>query len=158
MVGQYDIDKWTVGKEFNMKVGKNMTKVTMELSRNLGSIFMVTYLPTILMNMINQATNYISGEDKYSMIYTINITCMMVLASIYLSVSASLPTTSDIKPVAVWLIFNLGYPFITILVNVILQVLEFSFDNLFIKFYAQGLERSNTKEVRTEQKKKIQKE
>ena len=36
--------------------------------------------------------------------------------------SASLPTTSDIKPVAVWLIFNLAYPFIIILVNVILQV------------------------------------
>ena len=93
------------------------------LSRKFLSIFMVTYLPTILMNMINQATNYISGEDKYSMIYTINITCMMVLASIYLSVSASLPVTVDIKPVKVWMIFNLAYPFITMLVNVILQVL-----------------------------------
>ena len=151
MVGQYDIDKWTVGKEFNMKVGKNMTKVTMELSRNLGSIFMVTYLPTILMNMINQATNYISGEDKYSMIYTINITCMMVLASIYLSVSASLPVTSDIKPVAVWLIFNLSYPFITILVNVLLQVeLSFHFNNYFIKksFY-QDLEKKRRSQQRT---------
>ena len=86
---------------------------------------MVTYLPTILMNTINQATNYITGDTKYDMIYTINITCMMVLASIYLSVSASLPVTSDIKPVAVWLIFNLSYPFITILVNVLLQVTLF---------------------------------
>ena len=83
---------------------------------------MVTYLPTILMNMINQATNYIRGADKYGMIYATNITCMMVLASVYLSVSASLPTTSDIKPVEVWLIFNLAYPFLTILVNVLLQV------------------------------------
>ena len=47
---------------------------------------------------------------------------MMVLASVYLSVSASLPTTSVIKPVEVWLIFNLAYPFLTILVNVLLQV------------------------------------
>ena len=83
---------------------------------------MVTYLPTILMNMINQATNYIRGADKYGMIYATNITCMMVLASVYLSVSASLPYTSDIKPVEVWLIFNLAYPFLTILVNVLLQV------------------------------------
>ena len=36
---------------------------------------MVTYLPTILMNIINQATNYITGDDKYSLVYTINITC-----------------------------------------------------------------------------------
>ena len=88
---------------------------------------MVTYLPTIMMNMINQATNYIrmsSTDDKYSMIYAINITCMMVLASIYLSVSASLPTTSDIKPVEVWLLFNLAYPLIVMLTNIVLQVCE----------------------------------
>ena len=62
------------------------------------------------MNLINQATNYIRGADKYSMIYKINTICMMVLASIYLSVSASLPTTSDIKSVQVWLLFNLAFP------------------------------------------------
>ena len=65
----------------------------------------------IRMNLINQATNYITGEDKYSMIYTINITCMMVLASVYLSVSASLPTTSDIKPIEIWLQFLRIYVF-----------------------------------------------
>ena len=85
---------------------------------------MVTYLPTILMNMINQATNYISGEDKYSMIYATNITCMMVLASVYLSVSASLPYTSDIKPVEVWLLFNSTYPLLVMLTNIVLQVLQ----------------------------------
>ena len=85
---------------------------------------MVTYLPTILMNMINQAINYIRGADKYGMIYAINITCMMVLASVYLSVSASLPPTSDIKPVEVWLLFNLAYPLIVMLTNIVLQVCE----------------------------------
>ena len=81
----------------------------------------MTYLPTVLMNMINQATNYITTEDKYSLILQINITCMMVLASVYLSVSASLPTTSGIKPVEVWLLVNLGYPFLVILVNIAQQ-------------------------------------
>ena len=32
--------------------------------RNFLSIFMVTYLPTILMNVINQATNYITTDTK----------------------------------------------------------------------------------------------
>ena len=99
-----------------------MTRITMTLSRKIDSVFMVTYLPTILMNMINQATNYITGDTKYDMIYTINITCMMVLASVYLSVSASLPSTSDIKPVEVWLLFNLAYPVLVILTNVLTQV------------------------------------
>ena len=83
---------------------------------------MVTYLPTILMNIINQATNYITGDDKYSMIITVNITCMVVLASVYLAVSSSLPSTANIKPVEVWLLFNLAYPVLVIIVNVLLQV------------------------------------
>ena len=83
---------------------------------------MVTYLPTILMNMINQATCYITTEDKYSLIITVNITCMMVLASVYLSVSASLPSTSDIKPVELWLLVNLAFPGLVILLQVALQV------------------------------------
>ena len=106
----------------------NEIEVSMMFKIDLMSIFMVTYLPTILMNMINQATNYITGNDKYSLIYTINITCMMVLTSIYLSVSASLPNTSDIKPIEVWLLFNLAFPFVNILINVILQVNQISVD------------------------------
>ena len=70
----------------------------------------------------DQATNYISGDSKYDLIITVNITSMMVLASIYLSVSTSLPSTPNIKPVEIWLLFNLGYPFLNILVNIILQV------------------------------------
>ena len=83
---------------------------------------MVTYLPTILINIINQLTNYINGDSKYDLIITVNITSMMVLASIYLSVSASLPSTAAMKPVEVWLLFNLAYPFLVIFVNIILQV------------------------------------
>ena len=76
------------------------------------------------------------------MIYTINITSMMVLVSIYLSVSTSLPrsahypvtnfftlflpisilSTDTIKPVEKWLLFNLGYPFLVIISNIIDQV------------------------------------
>ena len=56
------------------------------------------------------------------MIYTVNITSMMVLASIYLSVSNSLPSTDTIKPIEWWLLFNLGYPFVVIISNIIDQV------------------------------------
>ena len=87
------------------------------------SIFMVTYLPTILMNIINQATNYLSGDSKYDLVITVNITSMMVLASIYLSVSTSLPSTPNIKPVETWLLTNLAYPFLVILVNIVLQAI-----------------------------------
>ena len=71
------------------------------------------------------------------MIYSINITCMMVLASVYLSVSASLPSTANIKPVEIWLLFNLTWPFLIIVANIIIQVTERRFLTIFdVFFYA----------------------
>ena len=66
--------------------------------------------------------NYLTGDSRHVLIITVNITSMMVLASIYLSVSASLRKTQDIKPVEVWLLFNLAYPFLVILVNIAINV------------------------------------
>ena len=68
-------------------------RVSLHLELDISSIFLVTFLPTILMNIINQATNYITGENKYELVITVNITCMMVLTSVYLSVANSLPAT-----------------------------------------------------------------
>ena len=94
---------------------------------------MVTYLPTILINIINQATNFIRIKDRYEVIFTVNITCMMVLASVYLSVSNSLPSTPVIKPVEVWLLYNLSYPFFVIIINVVLQA-NLKIDSCFYIF------------------------
>ena len=43
-------------------------RVSVILSRDLVSVFMVTYLPTFLMNIINQATNFIVCENRVRMI------------------------------------------------------------------------------------------
>ena len=122
-ISQYEIVNWDYAIK-NMSGSKelNVLSLTVNLKYRFFSIFMVTYLPTILINIINQATNYITGDSKFDLIITVNITSMMVLASIYLSVSTSLPNTQSIKPVEEWLLFNLAYPFLVILVNVILQV------------------------------------
>ena len=113
-IGQYDVKEW------KLTGGNNSLKCTVYLGRNIASIFMVTYLPTILMNLVNQATNY--SRDSYDLVITVNITCMMVLASVYISVSNSLPVTAAIKNIEIWLLFNLAYPVLVIVVNIILQV------------------------------------
>ena len=128
-VGRYDVQRWTIKSgavgpiENTFTVERSLGLLyTVHLSRDLGNILLVTYLPTLLMNIINQATNYISSPDKYDLIITVNITCMMVLASIFLAVSTSLPTTSEIKPVEVWLLFSLIYPVLVIVLNILIQV------------------------------------
>ena len=91
-------------------------------SRQISNILLVTYLPTILMNIINQATNYFVGDEFFGDVIAVNITSMMVLASIYIAVSASLPATSSIKYVEIWLLFSLIYPFLVILINTFIHV------------------------------------
>ena len=132
-VGRYKI-KGTKMERFDSHLRRHMT-VTIFLSRSIVSILLVTYVPTALMNIINQAINYIQVEEKHDLIITVNITCMMVLASVYLSVSTSLPNTQSIKPVEIWLLFNLAYPFLVIIANIIKQVALYNislFDLIFL--------------------------
>ena len=68
--GQYLVEKWTIQSEIE---DEKLVAIVLVLSRRFFSIFMVTYLPTILMNIINMATNYISGDTKYDLIFTINM-------------------------------------------------------------------------------------
>ena len=102
------------------------------MHRNPTNIFLVTYLPTVLMNIINQAVVYLASDSSQDLIITVNITCMMVLTSVYLSVSSSLPLTPNIKPVEIWLLFNLFYPFFVIITNVVMQVNCMSVDLFLI--------------------------
>ena len=96
--------------------------IEVELGRDFTSIFTVTYLPTILMNIINQATNYLDNAEHLELIITVNITSLMVLSALYISVSNSLPATSDIKHVDIWLLFSLFIPFCFVLLNILIYV------------------------------------
>ena len=64
-IGQYNVEDWEI--ETNEK---NMVVVSFFLERNLGRIFTVTYLPTSLMNILNQAVVYIKMENKHDLIIT----------------------------------------------------------------------------------------
>ena len=96
--------------------------IEVELGRDFTSIFTITYLPTILMNIINQATNYLDNAEHLELIITVNITSLMVLSALYISVSNSLPATSDIKHVDIWLLFSLFIPFCFVLLNILMYV------------------------------------
>ena len=69
------------------------------------------------------ASFYLTTEDRHQMVINVNITCLLALASVYLAVATSLPSTPDTKPVEIFLIYNLVYPFLTILLAVAIQVM-----------------------------------
>ena len=63
-----------------------------------------------------------------------NLTSMLVLVTMFISVSNNLPKTSYMKMIDVWLLFNLLYPFVIVLVHTRMDSLrenedEGEFDN-----------------------------
>ena len=70
---QYRIKKWEFQSELLQDARLETIRVSLHLELDISSIFLVTYLPTILMNIINQATNYITGENKYELVITVNM-------------------------------------------------------------------------------------
>ena len=63
-VGEYIVKEWKMSESNFSATGVKVIIVSMSLYRELQSVFIVTYLPTILMNIINQATNYISSQNR----------------------------------------------------------------------------------------------
>ena len=53
-----------------------------------------------------------------------NVTTLLVLVTIFISISLALPSTSYVKLIDLYLIFNLIIPFVEIILQTILHVLE----------------------------------
>ena len=85
--------------------------------RLLGNILTV-YVPTILLNLIGHATNYFKAFF-FEAVVAVNLTVMLVLTTMFISVSSQLPNTSYIKMIDVWLIFSLILPFSDVLLHTV---------------------------------------
>ena len=78
-VNEYVIENWILAPsilEGSKLKGSNLKimKIAMILSRKVKNIFLVTYLPTVFMNLINQATNYVVSESRVRIKKEISIT------------------------------------------------------------------------------------
>ena len=62
--GQYVISGWYMQTGHISDNNGRVITVNLGLSRNFLSIFMVIYLPLIIMNVLNQASFYLTTEDK----------------------------------------------------------------------------------------------
>ena len=60
----------------------------------------------------------------FQAVITVNLTSMLVLTTMFINVSNSLPKTSYMKMVDAWLLFNLLYPFIVVLIHTYMDSLR----------------------------------
>ena len=90
--------------------------------RILGTI-LTTYLPSIIICIVSFSTNYFKAFFFEAMV-TVNLTALLVLTTLFLSVSNSLPKTAYIKMMDIWLIFNLFIPFAEVLLHTYIDSLH----------------------------------
>ena len=120
---QYLITNWTLEYKNASNVGAGI-QMTLVLKRRILNAILTVYLPTILVLIIVYATNFFK-DFFFEAIVTVNLTSLLVLTTLFISVSSSLPQTAYvkmpqtayIKMVDVWLIFAQVVPWIEVLLN-----------------------------------------
>ena len=88
-------------------------KLVLILKRRIINELLTTFLPTVLILSIVYATNFFKPFFFESIIST-NLTSLLVLTTLFISVSQSLPPTAYVKMIDIWLIFAQLIPFLEV--------------------------------------------
>ena len=118
--GPADLQQYFVksSKMLKKQGKKKDTLIVIEISlgRKLMNSVLTIYLPTVLLICIIHATNYFK-DFFFEAVVTVNLTGMLVLTTIFMTVSSNLPQTSYVKMIDVWLLFCILVPFFEVLLH-----------------------------------------
>ena len=71
----------------------------------------MTFLPSMLLITISYATSFFKLPDFFNTAITVNLTVMLTITSVLISVTTKLAETSYLKLEEAWLIFAMLVPF-----------------------------------------------
>ena len=86
-----------------------------------------TILPTILITLVTFSTNFYV-KNHYDAAVTVNLTSLLVMVTLYISISDGLPSTSYMKMIDVWLIFSLFMPFTEVTLHAFLKYFSYKME------------------------------
>ena len=98
-------------------------KVTLVFKRRIVNQILTVFLPSFLILAIVHATNFFK-PFFFEAVVTVNLTALLVLTTLFISVSNSLPPTAYIKMIDVWLIFSQLIPFFEVLLHTLMDNLR----------------------------------
>ena len=104
-----------IGFEFPDKDQDETAAIYMKLLRIFKYHLATTYLPTLCLIIIAELTLFIH-ESHFEATIMVALTTMLVMYTLYQSVSTTLPQTSYLKMIDIWLLMGLILPFIVILI------------------------------------------
>ena len=96
-------------------------KMTIVLKRKIMNEMMTTYLPSVLLILITYATTFFKPYF-FEAALSVNLTTMLVMTTIFMTVMQMLPATAYVKMIDIFLIFGQLYPFSEV---VLLTMMEY---------------------------------
>ena len=97
--------------------------------RRLTNELLTSYLPTMILIVIGYCTTFFK-PFFFEAALTVNLTTMLVMTTIFISVMEKLPPTSYVRMIDIWLIFCIFIPFLEVCILTIKEY--FTDDNLEI--------------------------
>ncbi len=102
---------------FNLKINDSRLHVDIKLKRIISYHLTNTYLPTITLLIIAEVTLQFD-ESKTKLSAVLSLTIMLVMYTMYQSISASLVKTAYMKMIDYWLLFCLLTPFVIFMIEI----------------------------------------
>ena len=102
---------------------KVISSILLLAGRRILNEILITYLPTMLICFVAFSTHYFKAFF-FEAVVTVNLTSLLVLTTLFISVSNSLPKTSYIKMIDIWLLFVLNIPFVEVILHTTIDMLR----------------------------------
>ena len=124
-LSQYFVKDWAIlnGKNENKTLQDNVLLVKITLGRKIFNQVLISFLPSSLIILVSYTTNFYK-DFFFEAAVTVNLTSLLVLTTMFLSVSDSLPPTSYVKMIEIWLLFSLMIPFLEVMLHVYMDSLR----------------------------------
>jgi glycine receptor len=121
-LGDKDLLQFTVSN-FTISGLKNDTIIEVEFTLQRMVMFHLvnTYMPTVCIMIIVEITLFID-ESHFDSNIMVALTGMLVMYTLYQSISLTLPPTAYLKLLDIWLIFSLVMPFLIFMVEVFWEI------------------------------------
>ena len=101
----------------------------------------VTFAPTLVLMIVTQLTLFVDYEEHFDGTIMVHLTTMLVMYTLYASVSSSMPNTAYLKFIDIFMLYGLVLPFITFVCEVIVMIMKHHENTK-----ARGYEKHNNQE------------
>ena len=105
----FHMNYWALEKH-SFHSRKHGLRLVIVMKRKMIGEIMTTYLPSTLLVAITFATTFFK-PFFFEAALSVNLTTMLVMTTIFISKMESLPSTSDIKMIDIWLVLCQMVPF-----------------------------------------------